>query len=109
MKLNDPFGRMANRHQLGYESMRETMRSSGINTTTQALEVIVQSKKRAVNYAMIVVAGLLLVTLFAPNLTPITLSLGLFFIVWIATSAVNGQRYIQRYIDEELKTETNSD
>ena len=102
MKFNDPFGRMANRHKLGYESMRDTMRESGVDSPKAALEVVAQSKKRAFNYIMIGTAILLLVTLLAPKSMPLTFSLGVFFSVWIITSMRNGQRYIQRYIDEEL-------
>ena len=103
MKLNDPFGRMASRHQLGYESMRDTMRNSGIDTPNAAWEVIEDSKKRALNYIVIGIAVLLLVTWLLPKTMPVTLSFGIFMVVWIANSAINGQRYIQRYIDEELE------
>lgn len=108
MKLNDPFGRMASRHQLGYESMRDTMRKSGVNSPHAALEVISQSKKRVFNYSIVSISILLLVTLLVPKSLPITFSLGVFFVVWLVTSARNGQRYIQRYISEEL-TETTTD
>ena len=104
MKLNDPFGRMANRHQLGYESMRDTMRNSGIDTPDKAREVINQSKKRALKYMAIGIVVLLLVTWVVPKLMPVTLCLVLFWVVWIASSAINGHRYIRRYIDDELET-----
>lgn len=102
MKLNDPFGRMENRHQLGYESMRDTMRNSGINTPGEAWEVIRQSKKRAQKYISIGLAILLLLTVALPKMMPVTLSLALFLVIWILSSSKNGQRYIKRYIDEEL-------
>lgn len=105
MKLNDPFGRMESRHQLGYESMRDAMQKSGINTPKEAYEVIRQSKKRAFQYICIGVAVLLLVTVVLPKALPVTISLALFMTVWIASSTINGQRYIQRYIDEDLKSE----
>lgn len=103
MKLNDPFGRMESRHQQGYESVRDTMRNSSIDTPSAALEVIKQSKKRALKYISVGIAVLLLVTCVLPKAIPVTLSLALFLVVWIASSTVNGQRYIQRYVDEELK------
>lgn len=109
MKLNDPFGRMASRDKLGYESMRDTMRKSGVDTTSAALEVVAQSKKRAWNYIAIGIAILLMVTLIAPKSFPLTFSFGVFFVVWIITSTRNGQRYIQRYIDEDLAVETSRD
>jgi len=106
MKLNDPFGRMASRHQLGYESMRDTMRSSGVNNEKDALEVIRQSKKRATQYISVGVVVLLLLTLLSPKSLPLTFSLGVFFAVWIVTSTTNGQRYIKRYIEEDLRKQS---
>ena len=106
MKLNDPFGRMESRHQLGYESMRDTMLKSGIDTPNVAREVIRQSKKRALKFITIGMAVLLLVTLVLPKMMPVTLSLAFFLVVWIASSTINGQRYIQRFIDEDLKQGT---
>lgn len=109
MKLNDPFGRMESRHKLGYESMRDTMRKSGIDTPNAAWEVIEKSKKRALNYIAIGVAVLILMTLLLPKTMPITLSLGVFMVVWISNSAFNGKRYIKRYIDEEIDVVKNDD
>lgn len=102
MKFNDPFGRLESRHQRGYESMRDIMRKGRINTPEAALEVIKQSKERAQRYIVLALAAALLIALLWPEGRPAALSLVLFFIVWIATSAINGQRYIRRYIDEEL-------
>ncbi len=104
MKFKDPFGRLEKRHQLGYESMRDTMRNSGIDTPDEAWETIRQTKKRALKYMSLGTAVLLLVTWVLPKLMPVTLSLALFLVVWIASSAINGQRYIQRYIEDELES-----
>jgi hypothetical protein len=109
MKLNDPFGRMESRHKLGYESMRDTMRKSGVDTPKAAWEVIEHSKKRALNYIVIGIALLLMMTLLLPKTMPVTLSLGIFMVVWISNSALNGKRYIKRYIDEELDVSKNND
>lgn len=93
---------MENRHQRGYESIRDTLRSGGINTPDAAWEIIRQSKKRAQLFIGIAMAIFLLVAWLWPEGVPVALSLLLFFIVWIVTSALNGQRYIRRFIDEEL-------
>ena len=102
MKLNDPFGRMANRHQRGYKSMRDILRRNHITTPDAASEIIRQSKERAKLFICVALAAGVLVALLWPEGGPISLSLVIFFIVWIVTSAHNGQRYIRRYIDEEL-------
>lgn len=103
MKLNDPFGRLELRHQTGYETMRDTMRSSGIDTPEAAREVIRESKKRAMKYIGWGMAVLLPMMLLLPKLLPVTFSLALFLVAWVAKSFISGQSYIQRYIDEDLK------
>ena len=102
MKLNDPFGRLESRHQIGYESMRDTMHSSGIDTPQAALDFIKQSKKRALKFLG---AGMVLVVpmiWLLPKAMPVTISLALFFVVWVVKSNISAQRYIKRYIDEDL-------
>jgi hypothetical protein len=104
MKLNDPFGRMELRHQTGYESMRNTLRDSHIDTPQAAHEVIRQTKKRAMKYIGVIAAIFLPFLVFLPKALPVTLSIAFFLIAWIAISAINGSRYIQRYIDEDLSS-----
>ncbi len=103
MNLNDPFGRLAHRRQTGYESVRDNLRNSHIDTPQAALEVIGQIKKRALKYIAVGLALFLPVAFLLPKALPVTLSLALFLIVWVANSASSGQRYIKRYIEEELK------
>lgn len=104
MKLNDPFGRMENRHQRGYESMRDALRNNGITSPDAAWEIVSESKKRARHYIAIGVVVLLLLSLLIPKATPITLTLGVFLIVFITVSTNNGKRYIERYVKEELES-----
>ncbi len=103
MKLNDPFGRLESRHQAGYESMRDTLRANGIDTPEAARETIKRSKRHGLKYIGAGMAVLLPLILLLPKALPVTLSLALFLVVWVASSTYNGQRYIQRYIDEDLK------
>lgn len=103
MKLNDPFGRMANRHQLGYETMRDAMQKGGITTIGAAKEIIETSKKRAIQYLATGGGVLLLVSLLFPSAVPITLTLGLLMVVFVTNSTLNGKRYIERYIEEDLQ------
>ena len=102
MKLSDPFGRLEARHQKGYESMRKALREAGVSEPEAAAELMKQAIRRAVS---VVTAGLLLllpVSLLWPKLAPLGLGLGLFLVVWVVTSTLNGRRYIKRYIEEEL-------
>lgn len=109
MKLDDPFGRMQDRHQRGYEAMCVALRGSGINTPDAAREIIRQSKKRAQSYIGLAMAVFLLVALLWPEGIAVTISLAFFFTAWLVISARNGQRYIHRFIDEELNENQQKD
>jgi hypothetical protein len=103
MKLNDPFGRLESRHQRGYENMRSVLRQAGIETRESAQEVVKQARRRG---AMIVSVGVMLMLLIAgliPKVAPLALGLAVFLVVWVVSSTLNGQRYIKRYIEEDLK------
>lgn len=102
MKLNDPFGRQERRHQRGYETMRDTMQRGNINTAEEARQIIEDSKKRALNYIGVGLVIALLVALIVPNGVPLAVCLAVLIVVWIGSSTVNGKRYIERYIKEEL-------
>lgn len=103
MKLNDPFGRLESRHQKGYESMRTALREAGIDTPRAAAELMRQAARRGLTLVLVGLLLLLLVAGLLPRLAPLALGLGVFLVVWVATSTVNGRRYIRRYIEEELK------
>ena len=103
MKLSDPFGRLESRHQLGYENMRDTMQASGITTPEAALEIVDQARKRGMKFLGVGTVVLLLGALVLPKTIPVLLALELFLVVWTVNSTRTGRRYIQRYIDEDLK------
>ena len=102
MKLSDPFGRMERRHQAGYETMRDALKGSGIDTEEKACQLIRQTKSRMIRFLAGVFIVLFLIFVFLPDMLPIALGLTVFLAVWAITSAVNGSRYIQRYIEEDL-------
>jgi uncharacterized membrane protein YccC len=103
MKLNDPFGRLESRHQKGYESMRSALRDAGIVTPQAAAEVMSEAWRRGLTVVAVGLLLLVFVSLLLPKLVPLTLGLGLFLLVWVGTSTINGRRYIKRYIKEELE------
>ena len=102
MKLNDPFGRLESRHQKGYESMKASLQKAGIVTPDAARTVVVQAWRRAAQLVVIGVLLLALLALLIPPAAPLALGLGVFLLVWVISSNLNGQRYIKRYIEEDL-------
>ena len=102
MKLNDPFGRMERRHQIGYESMRDALKKADVDTVVKAQKVIDSSQKRLMKFVAIVSALIFSGGFFIPNGVPIALVTIVLLVVWGITSNVNGKRYVHRYIKEEL-------
>ena len=103
MKLNDPFGRMQRRHQAGYEMMRSALINAGIDTPKQAEDAIRQSWQRGFKILGVGMLLLLLLLSLFPTGSPLILALALVMVVWVISSNLNGQRYIKRYINEDLK------
>lgn len=106
MKLNDPFGRMERKHQAGYESMRTTLRNSGVNSPEAAREIISKSKDRIYKAVGVAVLLGLLLMLALPKTMPVVVCLVVLVLVFCFNSLVNGKRYIERYIAEELEGAT---
>ena len=103
MRLNDPFGRLQRRHQAGYEMTREALRKSGVDSPGAAQDAIRLAWKRSFRFMGVGMLLLLLFMFFIPSAAPLVLGLALFMVVWAVSSTLNGQRYIKRYIDEELR------
>ena len=108
MNINDPFGRMAKRHQTGYESVRATLQQAGIDTPQAAREIIRRTNIRSAKIVGFCLLALLLIAMLLPKLLPVALAIAFLILVWITTWVINGRRYIKRYIDEALDPEANS-
>ncbi|MGI9537631.1 MAG: hypothetical protein ACR2PB_11210 [Desulfocapsaceae bacterium] len=105
MKLNDPFGRMERRHQVGYEAVRDSMFRNNIDTVTGARTIIKDTKKRAFKFVVAaIVAGLLTYLLLPKALVAVGAVIALAG-AWVTAWTINGERYINRYIEEELSSD----
>lgn len=103
MKLNDPFGRLEKRNQTNYAMMRDAMAKSGINTVQGAQKIIKRSKDRSLKFLSVVIVILLLIGCFAPQAVPVIGAIAVLVIVWTINSMINGEKYVKRYIKEEIK------
>ncbi|MEJ2056629.1 MAG: hypothetical protein P8X39_02175 [Desulfofustis sp.] len=102
MKINDPFGRMERRHQIGYETVRDSMQRNNISTPEAAREIIKDTKKRALKLVAAAVAIATLTYLLLPKAIIIVGAAAVLTGAWVINWTINGERYINRYIDEEL-------
>ncbi len=102
MDINDPFGRMKRRHQTGYEALRGSLTRSNIDTEEGARKIIRDTKMRALKFVVGAAAVLLLTYLLVPGFL---IGVGAVIVLagaWVITWTINGERYVNRYIDEEL-------
>jgi Flp pilus assembly protein TadB len=100
--MNDPFGRLERRHQAGYEAMRDSLRKGGVKTKEEARELMRGSEQRVIKFLAIALGVALLLTLLFPSAVPVVLAAALFLLVWVITFTINGRRYINRFIEEDL-------
>lgn len=102
MKLNDPFGRLQQKQQNQYESLRATLREAGIDSADEARRYMSNMRTNTLVVAGLVLGVTLLVALFFPQYLAISLVFGIVILLWLASVMFNGYRFIKRYIDEEL-------
>lgn len=102
MKINDPFGRMERRHQIGYEAVRDSMLRNNINTPAAARGIIKDTQKRAVKFVAAAVVIAVLTYLLLPKTIIVVGPAALLIGAWVVNWTINAARYINRYIDEEL-------
>ena len=104
MKLNDPFGRMERRHQVGYEALRDSLHRNKIYTEEGARKIIRDTKTRALKFVIGAGVVVLLTYLLLPSFL---IGVGAVVVLagaWVITWTVNGERYVKRYIEEELSS-----
>lgn len=102
MNLNDPFGRMENRREQDYQSLRKSLQSAGISNRAQALELIVKLRKRALYGLILVLPTTLVLALLLPELRVFSLAFGGLVAVWLVNTGRRGSQFIERYLKEEL-------
>ncbi len=102
MKLNDPFGRLERRHQVGYEAVRDSMVRNNIDTPAAARKIIRDTKMRALKFLAAAAAAPLLTYLLIPRAILVVAPIAVLGAAWVISWTINGERYIRRYIDDEL-------
>lgn len=102
MKLNDPFGRMERRHQVGFEAVRDSLRRNNVDTVEAAQKIIKDTKIRALKFLALAVVVLLLSYLLIPGAMLAVAAVVILAGAWVIAWTMNGERYIKRYIQEEL-------
>lgn len=102
MNLNDPFGRMQDKHQRNYESLRQSLQKADLTNRADAQALLGKLRRRGIWGVAIIVPVALLLALVLPELRLFVLVCGVLLVFWLSKTCINGQEYVKRYIREEL-------
>ena len=102
MNINDPFGRMKDKHQRDYDSLCLSLQKIGLTTRADAQALLVKLRRRGIWGLAFIVAVTLLLALSLPELRFFVLAGGVLLGFWLSKTSMNAQEYVKRYIREEL-------
>ena len=102
MNINDPFGRMKDKHQRDYESLCLSLQKIGLTNRADAQALLVKLRKRGMWGLAFIVTATLLLALMLPEQRFFVLACGVLPAFWLSKTSVNSQEYVKRYIREEL-------
>lgn len=102
MNINDPFGRVKDRHQRNYESLRTSLRKANLTDRADAEALLVKLHKRGRTGLVLIVVITTLLMLALPELRLFVLACGGLLVFWLGRTSINSQDYVKRYIREEL-------
>lgn len=109
MNINDPFGRMQNKHQRNYESLRLSLQKAGLTNQADAQDLLVKLRWRGRWGLVVIVPLTLLLALALPELRLFILAGGALLVFWLIKTILNSQEYVKRYIREELSGNDETD
>jgi len=102
MNINDPFGRMQDKHQRNYESLRLSLEKAGLSSRADGQALLEKLRRRGIWGLAVIVAVTLLLALALPELRLFVLACGALLFFWLSKTSLNGREYVRRYIREEL-------
>ncbi len=102
MNINDPFGRMQDKHKRNYESLCLSLHKAGLTDRADAQALLEKLRRRGIWGLAFIVSVTLLLALALPELRFFVLVCGVLLVFWLSKTSLNGQEYVKRYIREEL-------
>ena len=102
MNINDPFGRIQDKHQRNYESLCLSLQKAGLTNRADAQALMKKLRRRGLWGLAFIVPVSLLLALALPELRFFVLACGALLVFWLSKTSLNSQEYVKRYIREEL-------
>lgn len=102
MKLNDPFGRIQQKQQDSYVSLRSALLNAGVNSREGAETVLKNLLRRAWVITLLVSLATLAIVWLLPAMRAAALMIAFIILFWLLMTTLNGYRLVSRYIREDL-------
>jgi len=103
--MNDPFGRVQQKQQRSYDSLRRSLIEAGVGTRAAAESVLKNMLQRAVVITLLVMLVTAALVLFLPQMRAAVLILAFIVLFWLLVTTLNGYSFVRRYIKEDLSVE----
>ena len=101
MKLNDPFGRVANRNRRNYGALRDRLLEEGIRDSGAVRRFTANMTATALKLLLPVFAISLALMVFFPQLLAGLLALTVLIVLWVAAVYFQTRMHLKRYLREE--------
>lgn len=108
MNLNDPFGRVAQKQQGSYDSLRRSLQEAGVDTPDAAEAILKNMLRRSAVITLLVVLVTAAVVLALPSIRATALVLAFIVLFWLLVTTLNGYSLVRRYIRNELSVAKDS-
>lgn len=100
MKIDDPFGRSAQRQARNYAAVCEALQAAGVTTPEDVERCLRRMTRNALIGAVVILALVLATALLAPAALPVAVVCAVVVGLWMAATLVNGRRHLRRYRQE---------
>ena len=105
MNFNDPFNRLCNQQQSEYLAFRDALKKAQVDSLPSAQALLADIKKRGWKFNAIIVLIVSVISLLFPEAAMVSVVFGVVIALWRITNSLKGQRYLKRYILEEISKE----
>lgn len=102
MTLKDPFGRLQQKQQSQYESLRAALQEAGVDNRDEAIRYLSNMRRNGLLMMVLVVGVAILLSTLFPGLAGIILVFAALLLIWVFSMLLNGHRFVKRFIAEEF-------
>ena len=102
MNLNDPFNRLSKQQHNEYVNLRDSLKSSGIDSLEKADDLLINIRNRALKLSLLTIVISAIIILFWGELKAVVITFAVVILLWLITNAAKSRRYLLHYIRDEF-------